>query len=398
MKKILSKQRVVNILRYLLGISCVLLIQSIITLRYPASSNLMSRVNEITSILEDNYYETWNINTGKMEDNAIKAYVDGIDDPYTTYLNVSTNSGFQEELKWQTDFEGIWAVVSKKDYYIQVEELIKWSPAFKAGLYPLDRIIAIGTWLTKDLTVNEAVAKIRWPKGSTVSLTIERIHKDNSKEILKKDVIRDKLSIPSVTSEIIKNNGKNIAHITISIIWEETENLFKQEIAKVKQQHIDGIILDLRGNGWGILPISVEISSHFIPKDKLVVSSKYKQLGEETFNSDWFWDLAWIPTVVLVDEMTASAWEIITLALQEQIGAKVVGKTTFGKWTIQTMYQFKDWSSLKYTIGKRYSPSWKNINKIGITPDISVDFDLEKYKTTQKDSQLEKAISVVESK
>ena len=358
----------------------------------------MSRVNEITSILEDNYYETWNINTGKMEDNAIKAYVDGIDDPYTTYLNVSTNSGFQEELKWQTDFEWIWAVVSKKDYYIQVEELIKGSPAFKAGLYPLDRIIAIGTWLTKDLTVNEAVAQIRWPKWSTVSLTIERIHKDNSKEILKKDVIRDKLSVPSVTSEIINNNGKTIAHITISIIWEETENLFKQEIAKITKQHIDGIILDLRGNGWGILPISVEISSHFIPKDKLIVSSKYKQLGEETFNSDGYGDLAWIPTVVLVDEMTASASEIITLALQEQIGAKVVGKTTFGKWTIQTMYQFKDGSSLKYTIGKRYSPSWKNINKIGITPDVSVDFDAEKYKTTQKDSQLEKAINIVETK
>ena len=397
MKKIFKKQRIANILRYLVGAVCVLFVQNIITLKYTTPDKFMGRINEITSILEDNYYETWNINTGKMEDNAIKAYVDGIDDPYTTYLDTSTNSGFQEELKWQTDFEGIWAVVSKKDYYIQIEELIKWSPAFKAGLYPLDRIIGIGTWLTKDLTVNEAVAKIRWPKGSTVSLTIERIHKDNSKEILKKDVVRDKLSIPSVTSEIINNNGKNIAHITISIIWEETENLFKQEIEKIKKQHIDGIIVDLRGNWWGILPVSVEISSHFVPKDKLVVSSKYKQLGEETFYSDGYDDLTWIPTVVLVDEMTASAGEIITLALQEQIGAKVVGKTTFGKGTIQTLYQFKDWSSLKYTIGKRYSPSWKNINKIGITPDVSVDFDLEKYKTTQKDSQLEKAISVVES-
>ena len=397
MKKILKKKWLELTLRYLLGICSVLVVQNGIHYTSKTEDTLTDKIKQITTILEENYYETGNINTGKMQDNALKAYVDGLDDPYTIYLDNSTNSGFQESIKWQQDFEGIGAVVSKKDYYVQVEELIKGSPAFKAGLYPLDRIVMINTGSVKDLTINEAVMKIRGPQGSKVTLTIERIHKDNSKEILKKEVIRDKLSIPSVTSKIIAQNGKNYAHITISVIWEETENILKQQIQTIKSQHIDGVIVDLRGNGGWILPISVEIASHFIPKDKLVVSSKYKQLGEENFYSDGFGDFEWIPTVVLVDEMSASASEIIALALQEQIWAKIVGKQSFGKWTIQTMFEFANGTSLKYTIGKRYSPSGKNINKTGITPDFPVDFNIETYKSTGKDSQLEKAISVVET-
>jgi len=396
-KKIIAKKRIQNTLRFLLGIGTFVLIQTIIQLTNPETDNLTSRIDQINTILKSNYYETGDINTGKMQDSALKAYVDGLDDPYTVYLDSSTNSGFQQEIKGQQDFEGIWAVVSKKDYYVQVEELIKDSPAFKAWLFPLDRIVMINTGSVKDLNINDAVAKIRWPKWSIVTLTIERIKKDNSKEIIRKDVIRDKLSIPSVTSKIINNKGKSFAHITISIIGEETENILKQQIETIKKNHIDGIILDLRWNGWGLLPISVEIASHFIPQGELVVSSKYKQLWDENFYSEWYGNLENIPTVVLVDEMTASASEIIALALQEQVGAKIVGKQSFGKWTIQTMYEFNNWTSLKYTIWKRYSPSGKNINKTGITPDFIVDFNLEAYKANGKDSQLDKAISTLES-
>lgn len=396
-KKIIAKKWIQNTLRFLVGIGSFVLIQTIIQFTNSKADNLISRIDQINAILQSNYYETESINTGKMQDNALKAYVDGLDDPYTVYLDSSTNSGFQQEIKWQQDFEGIWAVVSKKDYYVQVEELIKDSPAYKAGLFPLDRIVMIDTGSVKDVNINDAVSKIRWPKWSIVTLTIERIKKDNSKEIIKKDVIRDKLSIPSVTSKIISNKGKIFAHITISIIWEETENILKQQIEIIKQNHIDGIILDLRWNGWGLLPISVEIASHFIPQGELVVSSKYKQLWDENFYSEWYGNLENIPTVVLVDEMTASASEIIALALQEQIGAKIVGKQSFGKWTIQTMYEFNNWTSLKYTIWKRYSPSGKNINKTGVIPDVIVDFNLEAYKANGKDSQLDKAISTLES-
>lgn len=351
------------------------------------------RFEEVLDTLQTLYYDQEKINTGKMIENAIKAYVDWLEDPYTSYLDSETNSGFQEDLKWEANFEGIGAVISKKDYYVLIEEVIKDSPAFKAELLPLDRIVIIGTGETKNLSINEAVKQIRWPKGSTVSLRIERIHKDQTKDIIEKNVIRDAISIPSVTSKIITGE-KNIWYVEISVIGEETENLFKKELLTFKNNQLKGIIIDLRGNGGGFLPIAVEVASHFVPKNKLIVSSKYKELWEEEYYSRWYENNN-IPVVVLIDGYTASAWEIIALALQEQIGAKIIWTQSFGKGSIQTMEDFDDWASLKYTIGKRYSPSGKNIDNVGITPDIIIEFDSKKYKEKNIDNQLEKAKEIL---
>ncbi|AHB41410.1 Peptidase S41A [candidate division SR1 bacterium RAAC1_SR1_1] len=346
------------------------------------------RFGEVLTTLQNLYYDQEKINTGEMIENAIKAYVDALEDPYTSYLDAETNSGFQEELKGESNFEGIGAVISKKDYYVLVEEVIKDSPAFKAGVQPLDRIVFIGSGETKNLSINEAVKQIRGPKGSIVSILIERVNKDETKELLEKKVTRNTISVPSVTSKILTGE-KNIGYLEISVIGEETENLLKKELLSFKNQKIQGIIIDLRGNGGGFLPIAVEIASHFVPKKKLIVSSKYKQLGEEEFYSRGYESLN-VPVVVLIDGFTASAGEIIALALQEQIGSKLIGTQTFGKGSIQTMEDFDDGASLKYTIGKRYSPSGKNIDKIGITPDIVLEFDSEAYKNNI-DNQLEKA-------
>lgn len=343
---------------------------------------------EVLTTLQNLYYDQEKINTGKMIENAVKAYIDALEDPYTSYLDAETNSGFQEDLKWEANFEGIGAVISKKDYYVLVEEVIKDSPAFKAGVQPLDRIVIIGSGETKNLSINDAVKQIRGPKGSIVLLRIERIKKDQTKELLEKKVTRNTISIPSVSSKILTWK-KDIWYLEISIIGEETENLFKKELLNFKDKKMQGLIIDLRGNWGWFLPIAVEIASHFVPKNKLIVSSKYKQLWEEEFYSRGYESLG-LPIVVLVDGFTASAGEIIALALQEQIGAKLIGTQTFWKGSIQTMEDFDDWASLKYTIGKRYSPSGKNIDKIGITPDIVIDFDSEAYKNNI-DNQLEKA-------
>ncbi len=346
-----------------------------------------SRFNEVLWVLNNFYYDKEKINTGKMINNALKAYVDGLEDPYTVYLDAEDNSGFMEDLKGENDFEGIGAIISKKDYYVLVEEVIKDSPAAKAGILPLDRIIMIWTGSTKDISINDAVKKIRWPKGSILWVIIERINKDDSKELLEKQVIRDEITIPSVKSQILSDN---IWYLEISIIWEETENLLKKELLNLQKNNIKGLIIDLRGNWWWFLPIAVEIASHFIPKNKLVVSSKYQELWEEKFYSQWYnWPR--VPIVVLVDTLTASAGEIIALALQEQVNAKIIWTTTFWKGSIQTMTDFLNGDSLKYTIGERYSPSWKNINKIWITPDIEIEFDWEKYNINNIDNQLEKA-------
>ncbi len=354
------------------------------------------RFDTIYTILQSAYYDTEKINTGKMLNNAIKAYVDAIEDPYTIYMDSEQNSWFQEELKGEVEFEGIGAVISKKDYYIQIDELIKGWPAFKAWLFMLDRIIMIGTWSTKDIDINEAVDQIRWPKGSKVLLTIERINKDGSKEVLEKEIARDIINVPSVNGKILTwTNGQNIGYINISIIGEETEHLLKTTILDLKNQNIKGLILDLRGNGWGILPVAVDVASHFIPKGKLVVSAKYTTFEDEKLISEGYNDFGDMPIVVLIDGLTASAGEIIALALQQHIGAQLIGTTTFGKWSIQTMTDFVDGASLKYTVGKWYAPNGINIDTTGITPDIIIEFDVDAYITNTTDNQLEKAKEII---
>lgn len=352
------------------------------------------RFDTIYTILQSSYYDAEKINTGTMINNALKAYVDALDDPYTIYMDTEQNSGFQEELKWSSDFEGIGAVISKKDYYIQIDEVIKWGPAFNAWCMMLDRILMINTWTTKDIDVYEAVNQIRWPKWSAVTLTIERITKDGSKELIEKKITRDTINVPSVNGKILSGN---IGYINISIIGEETENLLKTTISELKKDQIKWIILDLRGNGWGILPIAVEIASHFVPKGKTVVSAKYSTFEDEIMKSEWYSDLQNIPVVVLIDWLTASAWEIIALALQQNIGAQLIGTTSFGKWSIQTMTDFTDGASLKYTVGKRYAPNGINIDKTGITPDVIVEFDWDAYVENNKDNQLEKAEETIKT-
>jgi carboxyl-terminal processing protease len=142
------------------------------------------------------------------------------------------------------------------------------------------------------------------------------------------------------------------------------------------------------------MPIAVEISSHFIEKWKLVVSAKYKWYEDESYYSQWFGEFENMEIVVLIDGMTASAGEIIAIALQEQAWAKLMWATSFGKWTIQTLDGFTDGDSIKYTIWKWFAPSEKNINKIWVDPDIVVEFDVDNYISSNYDNQLEEAKSI----
>lgn len=378
--------------------------------KYTINDDKYQRFDEVSKILGNAFYDKSKIQswTKTMLTAALKAYVNAIGDPYTIYMDAVTQSWFDAALKGEEDFEWIGAVVRKKDYYVLVEEVLKDSPASKAGIKPLDRIIAVDSGSVKDLNINEAVNKIKWPKDTKVNLVIERLPRkrdqvdgaEKLKKILKISVTRDKLLIPSVRSKILTwvdslGNKKTLWYIDIAVIWEETESLFKREVLLLKDAWVQWMILDLRGNWGWYLTVWVQIASHFIPKWQKVVSAKYRLREPEEYYSQWFGDLEWIPVVVLVDELTASAGEIIAMALQEQIWAKLIGMTTFGKWSIQTMEVFDDGASLKYTVGKRFSPSGKNIDEIGVKPDIEVALDVDKYLDDGSDSQLEKAKSVV---
>lgn len=352
-----------------------------------------ARFEDVLKVLKREYYDQDLLLSGEksMIDRALAAYVNAIDDPYTIYMDNQQSSGFQQDLKWESDFEWIWAYVMKKDYYVIIEEVLKDSPAFKAWLKPLDRIVMINSWYTEKMSVDEAVSKIRWPKWTKVWLMIERYNRDWKREILEREVIREKLLVPSVVSKVFEKDWRKLWYLEIYMVWEETENIFQREIINLNNQKVEWVILDLRWNGWWFLPIAVEIASHFIPSGKLVVTAKYKNFWDENYYSKWYEDLESLPTVVLVDGMTASAGEIIAMAMQEQEWIQLIWTQTFGKWSIQTIKSFEDGSTLKYTIWKRYSPQWKNIDKIWVTPNVVIEFDIEKYQKDWLDNQLEEA-------
>jgi len=352
--------------------------------------NKYERFETIDALLNEDFYYLEKLNTWNMVQSAVKAYVDATDDPYTVYMDAEENSGFMNNLEWEDHFVGIWAVVSKKDYYILIEEVLKNTPAYKAWIKPLDRVVMIDWEYVKDNTLNEAVSKIKWEVWTKVTLLIERIVDDES-EIFEIDVDREVIDVPSVTTDIFNLWDKKIWYIEISLIWEETEKILKNEIVELKNEWIDGIILDLRWNGWWYLDVWVKVASHFIPKGQLIVEARYKSSSNVSYYSKWFWDLEWIKTVVLVDWLTASAWEIIALALQQQIWAKLIWTTTFWKWTIQAILPFDDWDSLKYTVWARYPPNEINIDWIGVTPDIIIEFDSSAYVNDDIDNQLEEA-------
>ena len=359
------------------------------------------RFEEIQQVLNQEYVDQKLLLSGEksMLDSAVKAYVDGLGDPYTTYLDAVEFSGLQHELEWEGQIEGIWAVVGKKEYYIQIEEVIKGSPAFKAGLLPLDRIIMIGTGETKNLTTYEAVSLIRGKKWTKVKFGIERPQNSWENQYLVIEVERDTIDVPSVRSKILTHNNQKIWYIEISIFWEQTNKLLTRAISDSINENVSGIVLDLRGNGGGLLPVAVDLAGHFLEPWTLVVKTDFYTYQKADYRTKGFGELKEFPIVVLIDKMSASASEILALALREQgSNVKILGTSSFWKGTIQTLKDFDDQTSLKYTVGKRFWPQWTSIDKIGITPDIEVAFDMTGYIEKKIDNQLEKALEVLTNK
>lgn len=357
------------------------------------SSEQYKKFDTVWNVLTNQYIDKDKLDFQKWVDNALKWFVDSIWDPYSMYFTTTENKSFQDDLKWEKDFEWIWAVVWKKQDWIMIEEVIKWFPAYNAWLKPLDIIFEIWWEKTKNMTLSEAVSKIRWPSWSEIELVIIR---QWEKELLRIKVKRDKILVPSVSAKVLELTWwNNVWYINISIIWEDTEVAFKNSIKELKDKDVKWLIVDLRWNGWGYLPIATELLSHFVPKDQVVVSSKYRIYPDEVYKSKWYWDFEWYKVVILVDGMSASASEIIAAWLRDNIWAKLVWAKTFGKWSIQTIYDLQDGSSLKYTIWKWYTPKWESIDQKWLEPDEKIEFDAELYKNNEFDNQLDKAKQVI---
>lgn len=355
-------------------------------------------LEEVYKLVQTQYYDTWAIDENKMSRQAVASFVNALGDPFSSYLEPVENKDFSEALEGNQTIEGIGAYLVKKDAGVVIEEVIKSSPAAQAGLKSLDMIVKVNGSGIQNLPLRDVVKQIRGPRWTAVNIELVRVW-SGGLEVIQKDIIRDSITIPSVSAKII--TGKNniaLWYLSLSIFGEDTDNLIKKEIINFKKSKISWLILDLRGNGGWLISEAVTISSHFLPLGTPIVKSKYRLFNDQTYVSEWTDDLD-LPLVILVDEGTASASEILTLALKEyDATTTVIGQKTFGKWTIQSLQPVSFWGSVKLTIGKRLSPSGKSIDHIWIVPDIEITIDPVQYLKDGKDTQLDKAIAILSQK
>lgn len=352
------------------------------------------KIYQVWSILESEYYRSDELDFEDMFDSALRSFVEETWDPYNNYLSSEENQSFQEWLEWNQDFEWIWAVVTKRDNWVMIEELMPESPASSAWLLPMDIILEVDWESTSDLSLSEAVEKIRWEEWTKVELKISR-EEDWERETFTVEVERAEVNVPSVRWEKKDLNWNTAWYIQISIFWEDTQEALSNVIQDLQEETLDWIILDLRWNWWGFLPMAVEIASYFLPEWDTIVTTDYTIQPWDEYNSSWYHQLQDKPVVILVDQISASASEIIAAALRENLDSQIVWEKTFWKWSIQTLHDFQDWSSLKYTMWKRFTPSWETVEWEWLEPDHKVEFDTDKYETENVDNQLEKAKEVL---
>jgi carboxyl-terminal processing protease len=326
-----------------------------------------SKLHEAFEIIKREYIET--MPEDKLIEGAIDGMIKTLDDPYSDYMDPDAAKEFNESL--DSTFQGIGAEVTLQNGRVTIVSPFKGSPAEKAGLRPNDQILSVNGESLEGLDLYRAVQKIRGPKGSKAVLNVLRPGVSEPMTIV---CIRDDIPIETVYSEVIPKGTKKFGKIEITQFSAETAKHFGEQLANLEKQGIDGLVIDVRGNPGGYLLAVKEIGQLLIPNQGTIVKIVYgdNAKGEEEIRSTT--DKAKpYPIVVLVDNGSASASEILAGAMRESGGYKLVGEKTFGKGTVQNSVELKDKSQIKLTIAKWLTPKGEWIHKKGIEPDYKVE-------------------------
>jgi len=338
-----------------------------------------------------NYVDPDKIDKEKMTYGAVSGMVEAIGDPYTEFFDPEEAKKLDDDLSGS--FEGIGLQLGVKNDRITAVSPIKGTPAERAGLKPGDLILAVDETPTADLSVDEVVDMIRGPKGTKVVLTITRKGDDGTKDI---EIIRDLIKVPSMEMEIKTTaDGKKIAHITLFQFSDTVYQDFKNAAFEILNENVSGIILDMRNNPGGLVNQATDIAGWFLNVGQVVLSEQDRDGTKMEIKSNGPSNFASIPLVVLINEGSASASEILAGALKDDRGALLIGQTSFGKGTVQKILDFEDGSSLKVTVAKWYTPSGVRIQDTGITPDIEVELTADDY-DSGKDPQFDRALQEIE--
>lgn len=337
---------------------------------------------EVFTTVKKHYVEE--VNPHEIIISAIKGMINSLD-PHSAYLTAEAYKEFQTETKGE--FGGIGIQIGIKDGVLTVIAPIEDTPAWKAGIQAGDKIIKIDGQPTKDMNINDAVSKMRGPKGKPVTITIQRESWKEPKDIT---IIRDIIKIKSVKYKMI---DKEIGYIKLTQFQESTAQDLSAALKSLSEQGMQSLILDLRNNPGGLLQSAVDVAEQFLPPKHLVVSIRGRS-GEkmEYYTENLRPSYTDIPMVVLVNQGSASASEIVAGALQDWKRALILGVQTFGKGSVQSLIPLSDGSALKLTTAKYYTPNGKSIHSVGIIPDIIVKLESKNGKEVPviREKELEK--------
>jgi carboxyl-terminal processing protease len=322
-------------------------------------------LEEAYKVIQANYVEPDKIDSQKLNEGILKGLVQGLDDPYSAYL---TQDQFDMTLSdIAGEFEGIGAYVGSENGMITIIAPIPDTPADKAGIQPGDIVLEIDGQVTTSMSVNDAVLLIRGLKGTNVTLTV--LHKDAAEPVTL-EITRAEIQVKSVDIELIDG----YAHITITNFTERTDDELMSAFDTVTQNNAKGIVLDLRNNPGGLVSSVVQVASHFINKGVLL-SVVYRDGSVDTESVNPQALKTDLPMVVLVNNYSASASEILTGALQDYQRATIAGTKTYGKGSVNQIIPLSDGSGILITIARWKTPNGNLIEGKGIQPDDEVDFE-----------------------
>lgn len=338
------------------------------------------KIFEALEVLDKSYY--FEVDKEKLVDSVLDGLLTSLGDPYTSYMNEEQFAEFSQMVNGT--YAGIGSIVSwdKELNAVVIAKPFENSPAQKAGLVKGDRIIKIDSEDLSEKDLDSAVTKLKGEIGTSVVLTVLKVEQTDTVDI---SVIRDEIQIPSVDSEM---RGE-IGYIAIAMFDPKTGEEFKEHLTTVLESGAKGIILDLRDNGGGRVDAVTAVANQLLSKGQMIFYTQNKN-GKQVEHKAYGSGID-IPIVMLVNENTASASELLAGSLRDNKGSLLVGKNTFGKGVVQMTYPLRDGSVIKMTVEKYFTPNGSDINTIGLPPDYDVELK------TSNDEQYQKAVEVIKT-
>ena len=321
---------------------------------------------EVVEVLQEDFIDRDKLSATEMERAGIEGLLEYLDDPYTSYLDPERYAAFNLSLEGhQPDFEGIGASVTEVDGQIVVLGPLPGSPAFDAGLMPGDILVSVDGASIEGLTLEETVALIRGPKGTEVVLGVSRAGISRPVEI---PIVRDTISVSSVHAHILPSG---FGYIRLSSFDAESGADLRTAIADLRGLGAEGLVLDLRNNGGGLVTAAVSVVSEFVEEGEVIrwVDANGNETVEHVTGEGTAYDL---PLVVLVNGFSASASEVVSGALQDHERARIVGTRTFGKGAVNLLRDLESGAGLNLTIARWLTPDRRTIEGEGIEPDVRV--------------------------